>query len=99
MASERVRFGLTVRHRLTCPNFHGLFYGRAKILLQECAILRNALQTLFVRVTYDSQCCATQRKRAQFVSLELQISCSNQLSYAGAALYESRFSEFIKSSS
>ena len=48
------RFGLTVRHRLTCPNFHGLFYSRAKSLLQECAILRNALQKpLFVRVTYD----------------------------------------------
>jgi len=29
--------------------------------------------------------CATLRKYTQFVRLELQISCSNQLSYAGAA--------------
>src|SRR5262245_27816599 len=42
---------------------------------------------------------ATQRKPAQLVRRELQISCSNQLSYAGAARYENRFSELIKSSS
>jgi hypothetical protein len=53
-----------------------------KILLQSNATLRNA-QIGFVPSTYDSQCCATQRKRTQFVRLELQISCSNQLSYAG----------------
>jgi len=34
----------------------------------------------------------------QLVRRELQISCSNQLSYAGAALDESRFNAFIKSS-
>jgi hypothetical protein len=50
-------------------------------LLQNRAILRNVLQTTFVRLTYDSQCCATQRKRAQFVSLELEIRCSIRLSY------------------
>jgi hypothetical protein len=31
------------------------------------------LQTQFVSLTYDLQCCATQRKRAQFVRLEFQI--------------------------
>ena len=52
-----------------------------EIRLQKCAILCNALQTTFVRLTHDSQCCATQRKPAQFVSLELEIRCSFHLTY------------------
>jgi hypothetical protein len=62
-------------------NFSRSFLRSGKILLQNRAILRNVLQTTFVRLTYDSQCCATQRKRAQFVSFELEIRCSIQLSY------------------
>jgi hypothetical protein len=53
--------------------FHGRFLPSEEFWLQNCAILCNALQTQFVSLTYDSQCCATQRKRAQFVRLELQI--------------------------
>jgi hypothetical protein len=52
-----------------------------KISLQKCAILCNADQTPFVRLIYDSQCCATQRKSAQFVRLELEIRCSIWLNY------------------
>jgi hypothetical protein len=42
---------------------------------------------------------AKPRNSAQLVRLELQTSCSNQLSYAGAARYESSFNELINSSS
>ena len=42
--------------------------------------------TPFVRLLYDSQRCATQRKRAQLTRLELQISCST--SRATGALSE-----------
>jgi len=66
---------LTEKNRASL-NFSRPILRSGKILLQKCAILRNAQQTLFVRLTYDSQCCATQRKSAQFVRLELQISCS-----------------------
>ena len=62
-------------------NFSRCFLRSNKILLQQCAILRNAPQIRVVGLTYDSQCCATQRKRAQFVSLELEIRCSIWLSY------------------
>ena len=84
-----------IRAREKGLNFSRCLLRSDKILLQNSAILCNTLQTPLVRITYDSQCCATRRKRTQFVRLELQISCSNQLSYAGAALYESRFSEFV----
>ena len=62
-------------------NFSRCFLRSNKILLQQCAILRNAPQIRVVGLTYDSQCCATQRKRAQFVNLELQINCSIGPSY------------------
>ena len=79
---------LTEKNRASL-NFSRPILRSGKILLQKCAILRNAQQTLFVRLTYDSQCCATQRKSAQFVRLELQ-SAALSLSYAG--VYERKYS-------
>jgi hypothetical protein len=64
------------RARRRRQNFSRSFLRSEKFLLQKCAILCNALQTLFVRLTYDLQCCATQRKRGQKLFLELQISRS-----------------------
>jgi len=55
-------------------------------LLQNSAILRHALQTPFVRLTYDPQYCATQRKPAKKLSLELQISDSTH-----PAVYYNKF--------
>jgi hypothetical protein len=43
-AGERVRFGLTVRHRLTWPNFHRRLLRSEKFWLQNCAIPRNTLR-------------------------------------------------------
>src|SRR5262245_2469218 len=61
---------------------------------------RNSVQRGEKRISQHTQRwqrCASRRKPAQKAVFELQISCSNQLSYADAASYESRFSEFIKS--
>ena len=73
LAKKREQFHACARTRL---NFSRSFLRSGDFSLQKCAILCNALKTPFVRLTYDSQCYATQRKRAQFVSLELQISRS-----------------------
>ena len=62
-------------------NFSRCFLRSNKILLEQCEILRHAPQIRGVGLTYDSQCCATQRKRAQFVSLELEIRSSIQSNY------------------
>src|SRR5215472_11485941 len=58
--------------------------------LQNSAILCNAMQTSWVRITDDSQCCATQRKRAQFVRLELQISRSEPTELCRRIYYANR---------
>jgi hypothetical protein len=53
------------------------------------AKLRNvckALQRLFVRLTYESQCRATQRKRAQNAFFNYKSAALNQLSYAGVPI-------------
>jgi hypothetical protein len=65
--------GLKERRRFSTDSLRS-----ANLWLQNGAILRNGLQTPFVRLTDDSQCYATQRKRAQFVSLELQITSTEK---------------------
>jgi len=79
-----------------------IFYDRSTVgrnFDANCATLRNAMRKQNYRITWRQQRYAKQWNAAQLVRLELQISCSSQPSYAGAARYESSFNEFIKSSS
>src|SRR5262245_31513514 len=79
-------------------NFSRSLLLSAKFLLQKCAILCNAVRTSLLLVGSEKPRCATSWKAPRKALFELQISCSNQLGYAGATHYESRFGEFIKSS-
>jgi hypothetical protein len=64
-------------------------------LLYNGAILRNAARMRFPKTARASNIRNSVKTCAKTL-FELQISCSNQLSYAGAVSYESRFSEFTK---
>ena len=68
------------------------------LLASNDAILRNAARIRFPKTATVRNVRNSVKTCAKTI-FELQISCSNQLSYAGAVSYESRFSELIKSSS
>ena len=55
--------------------FYGRFLRPEDFLLQNCATQRNAARMLNCRITQHPQRCATLRKRAQKLCLELEIRC------------------------
>jgi hypothetical protein len=55
--------------------FYGRFLRPGDFLLQNCATQRNAARMLNCRITQHPQRCATLRKRAQKLCLELEIRC------------------------
>jgi hypothetical protein len=55
--------------------FYGRFLRPEDFLLQDCATQRNAARMLNCRITQHPQRCATLRKRAQKLCLELEIRC------------------------
>ena len=55
--------------------FYGRFLRPEDFLLQNCATQRNAARMLSCRITQHPQRCATLRKRAQKLCLELEIRC------------------------
>src|SRR5262245_44145742 len=80
-------------------NFSRFVLRSGKILMQSCAILCNAVRKQNYEspgVSNDMQSSETLRNS---LGLNYKSAALNQLSYAGAALYTRRFSEFIKSSS
>ena len=64
---------------------------RADFLLQNCAILRRALQRELVRFTYEKRAMQRCEKTHNSLGLNYKSAALNQLSYAGIPTYESRF--------
>jgi hypothetical protein len=59
--------------------------------VQNCANLRHALQTQFVRLTYKKHTAQRREKLRKTFSLNYKSAALDQLSYAGVPTYESRF--------
>jgi hypothetical protein len=62
------------------------------------AVVRSAVQTSLSLVSFEKHAAQHPEKLRKKPSLNYKSAALNQLSYADAASYESRFSEFIRSS-
>jgi len=67
--------------------------------MQNCATLRNPLRKRNYELPRDSNDMQSSETLRNSLGLNYKSAALNQLSYAGAARYENRFSELIKSSS
>src|SRR5262249_61780318 len=85
---------------VTCARgapFHGRFLRSDKILLQNSAILRNAVRTSLPLVSSEKHAAQYPEKLRKKLSLNYKSAALNQLSYAGVPHTKAVFREFIKS--